>query len=148
MIPAQFAWQHAQLRTPYGLHCRAHQRTATILREPHGNQRASTKKLLSPLQTWYTNLAHWCPNLCKVLRLHSLAIAFADILAFGLHFTKPLQLWVTHHHRSPFRRGQNRIMDGAVIVPLYVYPSMGAWDPVYDMYEPLPSLISIPSILV
>ncbi|KAF2820329.1 hypothetical protein CC86DRAFT_360985 [Ophiobolus disseminans] len=24
-------------------------------------------------------------------------------------------------------------MDGSVIVPLYVYPSMGAWDPVYDM---------------
>jgi hypothetical protein len=26
-------------------------------------------------------------------------------------------------------------MDGSVIVPLYVYPSMGAWDPVYNMYE-------------
>jgi hypothetical protein len=25
-------------------------------------------------------------------------------------------------------------MAGSVIVPLYVYPSMGAWDSVYDMY--------------
>jgi hypothetical protein len=25
-------------------------------------------------------------------------------------------------------------MAGSVIVPLYVYPSMGAWDTVYDMY--------------
>ena len=28
-------------------------------------------------------------------------------------------------------------MDGSVIVPLYVYPSARAWDPVYDMYVSL-----------
>ncbi|CAO2657841.1 Nn.00g071010.m01.CDS01 [Neocucurbitaria sp. VM-36] len=29
-------------------------------------------------------------------------------------------------------------MDGSVIVPLYVYPSVGAWDPVYDMASSYP----------
>jgi hypothetical protein len=28
-------------------------------------------------------------------------------------------------------------MAGSVIVPLYIYPSMGAWNPIFDMYEPM-----------
>lgn len=32
------------------------------------------------------------------------------------------------------RRRRQATMDGSVILPLYVYPSAGAWEPVYDMY--------------
>jgi hypothetical protein len=32
---------------------------------------------------------------------------------------------------------------GSVIVPLYVYPSAGAWDPVYDMYETSVQLVFV-----
>jgi hypothetical protein len=41
---------------------------------------------------------------------------------------------VIHLHRPEARRNLSRTMAGSVIVPLYVYPSLGAWDPVYDMY--------------
>jgi hypothetical protein len=31
----------------------------------------------------------------------------------------------------------------SVIVPLYVYPSAGAWGPVYDMYEFITSFVFV-----
>jgi hypothetical protein len=39
-------------------------------------------------------------------------------------------------------------MAGSVLVPLYVYPSMGAWDPVYDMYVRFRSTTEVVSLRI
>lgn len=46
-------------------------------------------------------------------------------------------------HRLVASRAQSRVMDGpsSVIVPLYVYPSAGAWDPFHDVYDTVPLLL-------
>jgi hypothetical protein len=43
----------------------------------------------------------------------------------------PLRLRVTNYRSFPPLA--QYIMDASVIVPLYVYPALGAWDPVYNM---------------
>jgi hypothetical protein len=45
--PAQFTWDHAQLRTAYALHYRTLYLAATILRGPSRDKRAPTTRLVS-----------------------------------------------------------------------------------------------------
>lgn len=58
------------------------------------------------------------------LSIHALAL-----LSIHLHLLR-----LTQRIRSPTGRNGDNTMDGSVIVPLYVFPSFGAWAPVYDLY--------------
>lgn len=84
-------------------------------------------------------LVHWRPNVYYGSCCTGATITNSPILDSNSTFLNRLVGFFGPKSSPPVPTGreQSSMMDGSVIVPLYVYPSLGAWGPIYDMCGPV-----------